>query len=41
MKMKKGNTEIIKLSALSRRSVRERKATRKSLNYYKEMRKGR
>jgi hypothetical protein len=41
MKMKEGNTEVIESPAPPRRSVRERKATRKSLNYYKEMRKGR
>jgi hypothetical protein len=40
IKIKEGNTEIIELPALSRRNVRERKATRKSLNYYKKMKKG-
>jgi hypothetical protein len=41
IKVKKGNTEIIKSPASPRRSVRERKAIRKSLNYYKEIKKGR
>jgi hypothetical protein len=41
MEVEKGNTEVIESPAPPRRSVRERKATRKSLNYHKEMRKGR
>jgi hypothetical protein len=41
MKVEEGNTEVIESPAPPRRSVRERKATRKSLNYHKEMRKGR
>jgi DNA polymerase III epsilon subunit-like protein len=41
MKIEKVNTEVIKLSAPSRRSVREKKAIRKLLNYYKKIRKGR
>jgi hypothetical protein len=41
IKIKKGNTEVIELLAPSRRSVRKRKATKKLLDYYKEIRKGR
>jgi hypothetical protein len=41
IEVEKGNTKIIESPASPRRNVRERKAIRKSLNYYKEMRKGR
>jgi hypothetical protein len=36
-----GNAEVIESLIRSRRSRRERQAIRKSLDYYKEMRKGR
>jgi hypothetical protein len=36
-----GNEEVIESPVRLRRSGRERKATRKSLNYHAEMRKGR
>jgi hypothetical protein len=41
MKKDKGNEEVIKSPVRLRRSGRERKATRKSLNYHAKMRKGR
>ena len=41
MEVEESNTEVIESPAPPRRSVRERKATRKSLDYHKEMRKGR
>jgi hypothetical protein len=41
IEVKEGNTEVIKSPAPPRRSVRERKATKKSLDYHKEMKKGR
>ena len=36
-----GNAEVIESPVRPRRSGRERQATRRSLDYYKEMRKGR
>jgi hypothetical protein len=41
IKIEKDNTEVIESPAPSRRSVRKKKATRKSLNYHKEIKKGR
>ena len=36
-----GNAEVIESPVRPRRSKRERQATKRSLDYYKEMRKGR
>jgi hypothetical protein len=41
MEKDRGNEEVIESPVRLRRSGRERKATRKSLNYHAEMRKGR
>jgi hypothetical protein len=41
MEVDRGNEEVIESPIRPRRSERERKATRKSLNYHAEMRKGR
>jgi hypothetical protein len=41
MEKDEGNEEVIESPVRLRRSGRERKATRKSLNYHAEMRKGR